>query len=222
MEMALAHSNAVGALRIGATLTIGSTLMPQIVKNFQVRFPAIDLQVCVRNTGDIEQMIIENTIDLALVEGNIESKDIIQMPIASDQLVLVCSAEHPILKQVKKGKNIPLYTLSDQHFIVRETGSGTRAIFENAMRTNEISWTAAWECSGSDIMKQAALEGLGIAVLSRRLVETEIETGSLFVLTVDGLNLKRQFSIVYHKNKYFSEITQAFVDQCIHDAKWTI
>ena len=72
-----------------------------------------------------------------------------------------------------------------------------------------------------DIMKHAALKGLGIAVLSERLVQNEIETGALKCLKVPSLNLKRQFSIVYHKNKYFSEITQAFIAQCQSDINST-
>ena len=101
MEMALAHPDTFGSLRIGATLTIGNALLPSIAKSFRTNFPDIDLQIHVKNTGDIEQMIIANTIDLGIVEGHIESKDIVQMPIASDTLVLVCSPTHPILERTQ-------------------------------------------------------------------------------------------------------------------------
>lgn len=210
MEMALAHPEAFGTLKVGATLTIGNALLPSIVHRFQSEFPKISLQLFVKNTDDIEQMIIGNTIDLGLVEGYVVSQDIVQTPLASDSLALVCGRSHPLYGRT----DITERQLAQQRFIVREPGSGTRALFENAMRAQGLSWTPAWECSGSDIMTRAAAEGLGIAVLSERLIAREIASGTLWRLPSETLNLRRQFSIVYHKNKYFSDIAQHFIRHC--------
>jgi DNA-binding transcriptional LysR family regulator len=82
------------------------------------------------------------------------------------------------------------------------------------MVTNNINWRIKWECSGSDTLKSAALNGIGAAVISKRLVEKEVEAQELWVIKVDDLNLKRKFSIVYHKNKYITELMKIFFDLC--------
>ena len=104
--------------------------------------------------------------------------------------------------------------LTNINFIVREKGSGTRELFENAMSANEIKWRPAWECNGSDIIKSAALNSIGVAVISRRLVQHELTNGLLHAFQIEGIELKRKFSLAYHKNKYLTESMQTFISLC--------
>ena len=78
------------------------------------------------------------------------------------------------------------------NFIVREKGSGTRELFENTLSVNEITWQAAWECVGSDILKSAALRGIGVAVISKRLVREELRITSYNVCYTKLLRLPEQ------------------------------
>ncbi len=103
-----------------------------------------------------------------------------------------------------------LEELTRHDFVVREQGSGTRELFESAMVSKNAAWNISWECSGSDGIKSAAAGGLGIGVISKRLVVKEIQDGSLSMVRVPGLDLKRNFSIAYHKNKYITDTMKLF------------
>ena len=210
MEQAMKNSDKSGTIKIGASLTIGTFLLPTLVSEFSKQFPGLNVKVITKNTQDIEKLITQNTIDFAIVEGIIHSPDIVAETFMDDKLLLVCGKKHPLYKT----ERISLGELNNLAFIVREQGSGTRELFENMMAANELSWQPAWECNGSDILKSAAITGIGVAVISQRLVENELATGELSEIKIDGIDLKRKFSVIYHKNKYLTDSMKAFMTLC--------
>ncbi len=212
MEKAMKNPDKSGVIKVGASLTIGTYLLPKLVRSFTDQYPLLQIKATVKNTQDIERLLMQNSIDFALVEGVVHTPDISATPFMDDKLLLVCSKNHPL----RKVKKILPAALNNLQFIVREPGSGTRELFENMMATHEIKWQLAWECNGSDVLKSAAINGLGIAVISQRLVEREIESGELFGLKIDGIDLRRKFSVIYHKNKYLTRTMNAFIALC-HD-----
>ena len=206
MELAMKDPEKSGMLKIGASLTIGAELMPKLASGFQEKHRELRIHAVVRNTADIENLILRNDIDFALVEGIIHSKNIIAEPFMDDELALVCGKSHALCGI----RSVTLEELLRYDFVVREQGSGTRELFESAMISKNAAWNISWECSGSDSIKSAAAGGLGIGVISRLLVEREIEVGELVVLNVPGLDLKRKFSIAYHRNKYITDTMKEF------------
>ncbi len=208
MDQAIEVESGSGSLRIGATLTIGTCLLPGFLTSFSDQYPQVRVEASIRNTRDIEQLVIRNELDLALVEGSITSKDILAQPFMVDHLVLACGLKHPFFSI---DRPIPLHALDDQSFIVREQGSGTRELFEHTMALQQIPWKIAWEAINSDAMVQAALNGLGIAVLSSRLITAPLHSGALRAIQVEGLDLVRAFSLVHHKNKYLTPAMQALI-----------
>jgi DNA-binding transcriptional LysR family regulator len=128
-----------------------------------------------------------------------------------DELVLVCGSNHYLYNS----SAILLNELTGIDFVVREQGSGTRELFDSLMAANDINWTIKWECNGSDALKNAAINGVGVAVISKLLVEKEVAAQELSIINVDGLDLKRKFSIVYHKNKYITDSMRALMDVCL-------
>ncbi|NCA99472.1 MAG: LysR family transcriptional regulator [Clostridia bacterium] len=208
MDQAIEVETATGCLRIGATLTIGTCLLPSYLAAFGQRHPQASVAASIRNTRDIEQLVIRNELDLALVEGSISNPEIMVQPYMVDRLVLVCGTNHPLYNIAGP---IPLQALEDQSFIVREQGSGTRELFEHTMALQQVPWKIAWEAINSDAMVQAALNGLGIAVLSGRLIETPLRSGQLRTIQVQDLDLVRSFCLAYHKNKYLTPTMQALI-----------
>lgn len=208
MDQAIEAESASGSLRVGATLTIGTCLLPDFLTDFGDLYPQVRVEASIRNTRDIEQLVIRNELDLALVEGSITSQDILVQPFMADHLVLACGCKHPFFNI---DRPIPLHALDDQSFIVREQGSGTRELFAHTMSLQQIPWKIAWEAINSDAMVQAAVNGLGIAVLSNRLITASLRSGSLRTVRVEGLDLVRAFSLVHHKNKYLTPAMQALI-----------
>ncbi len=155
-------------------------------------------------------MISRNEVDFGLIEGIIHNSDIRSSTFMDDELVLVCGLNHDLYNSA----GIPLPELAHLDFIVREQGSGTRELFASAMVTHNINWRIKWECNGSDALKKAAVNGIGVAVISKKLVEKELRSQELRVIKVEDLDLKRKFSIAFHKNKYITEPMESFFDLC--------
>ena len=210
MEQVIKNPEEIGSMTIGASLTIGECLLPALISIFTKKYPHFQVNAIIKNTLDIETLIAKNTVDLAIVEGIVHSADIITEPFENDELARVCGKEHPLYNV----KTISPDKLTNINFIVREKGSGTRELFENAMSANEIKWRPAWECNGSDIIKSAALKSIGVAVISKRLVQHELDKGLLHAFQIDGIELKRKFSIAYHKNKYMTQSMKNFLGMC--------
>ena len=210
MEQVIKNSEKSGSMMVGATLTIGESLLPELISSFNKEYPSLKVKAIIKNTWDIEELIIKNSVELAIVEGAVHSPDIVSEPFENDELVLVCGKGHPLYV----ANSLVPAALADIDFIVREKGSGTRELFDNTMSANEIKWQPSWECNGSDILKSAALSGLGVAVISKRLVKQELKNKALHVLEIKGITLRRKFSIIYHKNKYMTESMKAFITLC--------
>ena len=210
MEYVMKNPDKSGTIKVGASLTIGTYLLPELVNEFIRQYPFWQVKAVTKNTQDIEQLIIRNEIDFAVVEGMVHTPDIIANPFMEDDLLLVCGRKHKLygIKSISPGE------LSGLRFIVREKGSGTRELFENMMAMNEIKWQPDWECNGSDVLKSAAVSGIGVAVISKLLVKKELETGELSGIKIDNIDLKRKFSVIYHKNKFLTNGMKAFMDLC--------
>jgi DNA-binding transcriptional LysR family regulator len=206
MELAMKDPEKSGILKVGASLTIGAELLPRLAGMFQEQHRELKVRAVVRNTADIESLILRNDLDFALVEGIVHSQSILSEPFMDDELALVCGKGHSLYGS----RGASLEELISHDFIVREQGSGTRELFESAMVSKNKAWNISWECSGSEGIKSAAAGGLGIGVISRRLVERELMDGSLSIVDVPGLDLKRKFSIAYHKNKYITDAVKEF------------
>lgn len=200
MALQMTHAEQSGQLRVGASATVGILYLPRLMKAFQSS-GHLSIQALIKNTLDIEQQILKNELDIGLVEGDVHSTDLAVLPVEGDELVLVCGkghklygCEHPISEDLRR-----------EAFLMREVGSGTRELFEIAMAASGIEWRTVWESSSFESMAAAAVENLGIAVMSRELVSRQLADGSLFELKCPFLSLKRQWRVIYHKNKYLTE-----------------
>ncbi|MHB1126693.1 MAG: LysR family transcriptional regulator [Bacillota bacterium] len=210
MEQMMKNPDKSGILKVGASLTVGAYLLPKLAKEFANTYPSLQIQAVVKNTMDIEGLILKNNIDFGVVEGIVHNLDMISTAFMDDEVVLVCGRSHPLYMQ----QNISLSEIGKLEFVVREQGSGTRKLFESVMAANDINWRYIWECNESDSIKSAAISGVGVAVISKRLVESEVKANDLCIIKVNGLEFKRKFSIIYHKNKYITESMKAFFDLC--------
>ncbi len=198
-------------LRIGATVTVGTCVIGDIIDAFEKKFPKNKPQVLIDNTDSIERKILESSLDVALVEGLVKSPELICQPVMEDELVLVCGRNHPFWGR----KNLDSADLQGVPFILREKGSGTRELFENRLREKNIVVEEGWVSNNSEAIKNAAIRGYGPTVISKRLVEKELEGQSLRIIPIRDMSMKRQFRLIYHKNKYISASMQEFINLCI-------
>lgn len=195
LEQSMKNVNSLRPLRIGASITIGNTLMGSLAEDLLLRHPDIDVTVFVENTGIIEHKILHNELDMALVEGIIVRQEIITEPVFEDELCLICGKKHPFAGK----SSVTIEDLRNQNFIIREKGSGTRALFENIMLTHHIPFIAKWECASRSGIIDAVRHNLGLGVLSLRCVAEYIENGDIIVLPLEEVSMKRFFYLCHNK-----------------------
>lgn len=198
-------------IRVGASVTVGASVLPRLAAAFMQAYPEARVEAAEDNTLQIKRMLLQDGVDIGLVEGDTTSPDLVTRPFMRDELVLICGNGH---RFARLGRADPR-ELEQEHFIVREKGSGTRKTFEDVMAANGISWEAVWTCNNADTIKNAVAENLGVSVISRRTVKNEVEAGCLHIVQVDPLRFERTFKIIYHRNKYFTETLRNFVDFCL-------
>ncbi len=201
-----------GVIRIGASVTVGSAILPKLVKSFRNVSPTTSFEVIEDNTTVIESLILNNEVDLGLVEGEILSPDITIKPFLQDELILICGKEHPFSQKALVSPS----ELEKENFIIREKGSGTRKLFEIKMAANNVSWSASWVCNNSETIKNAVENNLGISVISQKSVLKELESKTLFSSKIEGIAFIRQFKIAYHKKKFITQKMNDFMEHLIN------
>ena len=203
----LEQSNSLRPLRIGATLTIGNTMMGALVEELNRLHSDIDVTVFVDNTKIIEHRMINNELDIALVEGIIVRQEIMTEPVIEDSLCVICGNKHPFASR----DSISIEDLRHQDFIMREKGSGTRAIFENIMLTHHIPFVTRWECSSRCGIVDAVRHNLGLGILSRRCITEYVEKGEIRSLPLENVSMKRYFYLCHNQSKPVTSQMQDFI-----------
>ena len=208
LEQNMKTINASRPLRIGATMTIGSNIMGKIISGLNASCPDIDTFVMISNTRQIEQMLVENTLDIALVEGTISRDQILTRPALTDSLCIICSNEHPLANR----DTIMVSELRNQNFILREQGSGTRAIFENLMQSHHIPYKIKWESTSTPAIIDAVTYNLGLGFLSERSAGDSLADGSVHKLPVQEVSLNRYFYLCYNRFHPVTSQMQDFIN----------
>jgi DNA-binding transcriptional LysR family regulator len=198
LESELGAYTRIQTIRMGATITVGSTILADLISRFENENPLIRVHVQVDNTKTIERQLLDGSLDLALIEGMVQSKSLLCTPWYIDELIAVCSKHFPAPSELSLG------ALSEYPLILREEGSGTRALFVGLLQEKGIPFEEKWSCHSSDAILSATCAGQGITVISKRLVNHLIEDETLRELVLQDVKLNRFFSLVHHKDKIFT------------------
>ena len=207
METGLRDWDSKGILRVGASITIGSQFMPGYVKAYSEICPGIDVRVVVEQSDTLEHKILTNALDFALIEGIPRDPRIIAEAYMQDQLSVLCSAD----KGWKQGQTISRQEFKKQRFLLREKGSGTRDVFDRVTAQAGIHITPAWEAMSTSTLINAAITGLGIAVLPSRMIQPALDSGQIITVNVEGLDFKRNFYVIRHKDKFLMPSAEKFI-----------
>lgn len=187
--------NSARTLRIGATMTIGTNIMAQIIEEMERIYPDIETFVTVNNTDHIEQMLLHNELDIALVEGIINNPEIVSKPALLDTLCIICGNNHPFAQK----ETVTIEDLHNQNFILREKGSGTRGIFEQQMMVHHVPFKVKWESTSTPAIVDAVSRNLGLGFVSERCVTEKISNGIIYKCPVQEINLKRFFYLCHNR-----------------------
>ncbi|MEG0844588.1 MAG: LysR family transcriptional regulator [Romboutsia sp.] len=196
-------------LRVGASVTVGTHLLSKILKEFHLTCPNVNTYSYVNNTSMVEKKLLKSELDIAIVEGEIQSPDLISIPVIDDYLVLLCNNNHPLCKKEK----LELKDLENQRFAIREDGSGTRAYLEEFLNKHKIHVQLVWEASSTDTIKRAILDDNCLSLLSIHTFEEDILNGNIHIINSKLLGkLKRSFKLVHHKDKIITSSIKTLED----------
>ncbi len=210
MEKGLKDWESFGILRVGASITIGSQFLPRYVKAFYTEYPGTEIRAIVGPSNHLEEKLLENELDFALVEGIPHTPSIVSEAYMEDHLSIICPADG----RYQEGQMLSIEQFKQQKFLLRERGSGTREVFERVTEGAGVSVSPIWEAMSTTALINAVIEGLGIAVLPYRMVVGPVEQGLVTTIGVEGLNFHRNFYIIRHKDKYLTASAKAFLDLC--------
>ena len=210
METEIRNFDTQGIIRIGASITIGNYLLPKYVEKFKRLHPNTEVQAIIANSDTIEENLMKNNIDLALIEGIIHSPYLKSIHFKEDELVLICGLSHPLAVR----DEIELEDIKNEDLLLREKGSAGREICDGLFATNGIEINILWESTSTQAIVRAVISGLGLSILPYLLVKDSIERGEVKVIKIKDVSLKRSFSIIYHKNKFLTNSAKDFMDIC--------
>ncbi|MCK5880322.1 MAG: LysR family transcriptional regulator [Sinobacterium sp.] len=213
-ERAMRSAESLGNLHVGATLTIGNYLAVDMVAKFMRAHAESHVDLTVSNTEHVLGRLLNYEIDIALVEGELNHKDVEVRHWFDDQLCIVCAPEHELasisLERVLTDKD-----LIAAPWISREVGSGTRQGFERAMRGIMSDLSILLELEHTEAIKRAVRSNLGLACVSEIAVEDEVNEGKLFKLPVVGRELRRGLYWITHKKRANTPVLTRFIEECV-------
>jgi DNA-binding transcriptional LysR family regulator len=194
-----------GRLAIGASTTIGTYLLPGVLAEF-CRHPKVELLVQIENTEQVHRRLAGHELDLGLTEGSVEEGELDAEVFHHDELVMIAAPGHRLAGQ----ERVPLSAVREEPFILREPGSGTRAVEERALARLRMPVRAVMALGSTEAIKRVVAEGVGLAVVSRLAVDAECAAGTLAVLPVSGLRIARPLHLMRRRGRRDGPAVQAF------------
>lgn len=191
--VAKAYGQEAGELSIGASKTIAQYLLPTLIAEFLQTNPQVRITARSGNTDQMMAALLSDEIQVALLEGPEQRTDVQIEPFMEDHMVLVVPPGHEWA-----GRKITLGELQTQPLLIREFGSGSRRIVEQALaeaglKTKELN--IRMELDSTEGLLNGVEAGLGVTFVSRWAVRNQLALGTLRLARVDNLKLSRSFSI---------------------------
>jgi len=206
-QLAAMRGQKHGKLNVGIVST-AKYFASHLLAAFTEQHPGVVLSLEVENRARILQLLAVNDIDLAIMGVPPESLDAVALAFADHPHGLVLPPTHPALQR----RRLRLADLADETFLVREIGSGTRAVMERYFATEKFSPRRVIQMTGNEAIKQAVMAGLGIGFLSLNTLALERGLGLVHVPPMHGLPVVRRWHVVHRRGKQLLPLAQAFRD----------
>jgi DNA-binding transcriptional LysR family regulator len=197
-----------GSLRIGASTTPGMYLVPQVVAGFKRSHPKIDIHLRIKDTREVEDGVLNNEFDFGFVGGHLAAAEVSAHAWLTDELLLIVSPDH----RLRNKKTVRKQDLEGESFIVRESGSATRATIVAQLQQADFELETVIEMENPESIKKAVQSGLGIAFISKFAIATELKAKTLMAIRVRDLTIARELKIVHRKDKHLSRAALAFIE----------
>jgi DNA-binding transcriptional LysR family regulator len=194
-----------GVLRL-AVVSTAIYFLPKLIATYNRQYPGVRISLQVVNRDAVLTALADNQADLAITGQPPETADIDARYFMDNPLVVIAAPDHPLAG----AREIALGRLEDETVLLREPGSGTRAMIERHFSAHKLVYRPGCELSSNEALKQAVQAGLGIGIVPAQTIELELETRRLAVLPVEGFPIIRQWFILQRRDRRASGAVQAF------------
>ena len=200
-----------GRLAIGASHSIATYVLPQLLETYRSRYPKVTLSVEAGWTPEITRHVASGELDLGLVifvtpKPN-ESLPLTCVSLATTDLVFVASRHWPLVKQ----REVTVAEIGNLPWILNQEGCLYRGYLDKLFREQNLTMNVAVEVIGLEVQKRLAQLGLGAALLPKHFVTKELKEGTLKSFNVKGVKLRGFSCLVYRKDKYLHGAMKAFL-----------
>ncbi|MDN5049143.1 LysR substrate-binding domain-containing protein [Aliarcobacter butzleri] len=194
-----------GNIKIAASKTISNYIMPNIYYDFLSKYKDVKLDILTINSSNIIDKILKSELDIGLIEVDTQNSSLIKEKLADDELIVVSSDE--------KYPQIAFIDAIKKRWILREIGSGTREIFMNKIGEIAKELDIFMQLQDFEEIKTIVLNNKNtVTSLSKVIVQKELDEKKLFQIKLKNLELKREFYLVYHKEKSKNLLFETFVE----------
>jgi len=196
-------------IRICASLTVGNYMLPSYIGRFVRRHPGAHFHMEIGNTEHVVASVRQFQSDAGWIEGLARNPQLHSFPWREDRLVIIAAPDHPLA-----GRRVVPGALADASWVLRERGSGTREVFEEAVAGKFRLLHSPLELGGIGAVKRAVMAGVGLSCISRSAIELELKAGQLALVHAPWLDLRRQITLLVHRQKYLDRGLRQFLDFC--------
>lgn len=197
-----------GRLRLRASQTIAGYWLPWYLAEFRRAYPGVEVELTIGNTREAADAVLEGRADIGFAEGVVDEPLLHAQQVARDRLLLVVAPGHPWAQR----KNVPLCDFPESDWVLREQGSGTRAILEETLAKADVRLPSArvtLTLPSNEAVRCAVAAGLGASVLSGSVVAAMLEAELLVAPRADLAD--RAFMSLTHNERYVSAAAKAFL-----------
>ena len=189
-------------IRIGTSLTLGQTLIPQFLQLVQEKGLNVEPQILIRQSARIQNELEQGNLDFGIVSGDVSSPYLNVTPLSQDRFTLVCHVDFEIPEKitVEELKNYPL--------LLREHGSSSRDLLERFANTNGVHLTPKMDSSNNQALMTALYACLGIAFLPHSYLKGHLEREKFKEIELENFDANQTNYLVIHKNKKLNPLQQ--------------
>ena len=199
-----------GELLLAASSVPGEHLLPALLGAFRQAYPRIQVRASIGDSQSVVEQVERGQVHLGLVGQKTDHAHLDYRFLARDRMVLVAAPTHPLSKRRK----LTLADLRAQPMLLREAGSGSRHCLEKSLDKAGLTLAdlnVALELGSNEAIKEAVLQGTGVAVLSIYAVQKEVAAGRLRQLEVSGLECERDMFVIHDRRRVLPAPARQFL-----------